>query len=86
MSFFIVYGGEVLKQDPHVTESKDAFVQRLNFLIAALDAGFTLQRAQTLSQAYKNKIQSYMRYPKGCEEDVEKVLTSMTAVVIAPKA
>lgn len=76
MSFFIVYDSRIIKIEKEVRESDQHFVSRAEFMILAIDSGVGETQAETLGFAYRNKLQSYVSYPKETEELLSKVLQS----------
>ena len=75
--YFILHGKELIKLYQHVTESKQAFIQRVNFLIEALSQGHSVPKAKTLSYAYQNKLQYSMLYPADFENILDKILCAL---------
>jgi hypothetical protein len=70
-------GKDLVKLDQHVTESRPTFIQRVEFLIRALDQGHSVEYSQTLSYAYQNKLQSLTRYLLPIEEEIQKIVDIM---------
>lgn len=84
MTFFVMYSKELIRLERHVTESRPLFIQRVEFLIYALDEGHSVEYAQTLSHAYQNKLQSPTRYPLPIEEAIQKIVSIMTEASLPP--
>jgi len=73
MSFFIVYKSKISRIEKEVCESEQHFLSRVEFMILALDFGLQECQAETLGYAYRNKLQSYIAYPKETEELINKI-------------
>jgi hypothetical protein len=75
--FFIVYGKDVVKVERQITESFPIFIQRVEFLIYALDQGHSINAAQTLSYAYQNKVLYNAKYPADFDDKCTKIIEVM---------
>ena len=73
MAFFIVFEKDVIKLNKMVTESMPVFIQRVEFLIRALDKGKTLEASIPLSYAYQNKMMYGVKYPDPVEDDILRI-------------
>lgn len=76
-SYFILVHTSLVKLDQHVTESHNAFIKRVEFLVYALSLGHSMAISQTLSYAYQNKLQHSMSYPVGVEQQLTAIITAM---------
>lgn len=73
MSFVIVHNGQFINIKKNVSERNDLFVKRAEFFIKALSKGMEQSIAETLSLAYKNKIQFNAIYSTSVENNIQSV-------------
>jgi hypothetical protein len=80
MTIYILHEQAIITIDRHVTETNDVFTRRVEFLIYALDQGIPVERAQTLSYAYRNKLQYTLAY----HPEIEAVITRVVDAIKKP--
>ena len=72
--FFIVYEGTIVKFEKQVNESMPLFIQKVEFLIHALDQGIFIEKARTLSNAYLNRLMYNVKYLEQIESELDKII------------
>lgn len=77
MEFFITHSDKIIKLTQEPSESEPAFIDRVKFMVCAMDNDMTPERANTLGHAYKNKMQSYTKYPPEVEFLLQKIEAKM---------
>ena len=72
-SFFILVEERLIKLTKEIVENEDSFIERLLFFIQALNL-FNIEKAETLSFSYMNKMLYNCIYSNKIEQDIEDVL------------
>ncbi len=73
MNFLIIYEDSLLKLQQTVCESEDHFFLRVEFFIHALNKGYNMDIAETLSYAYQNKLKYNVSYIPEVEESIIEI-------------
>jgi len=71
MDCYIIYNNILIEISRNINEDDSTFIKRISFFIKSLEKGYTINKAETYSYIYLNKLLYNTKYNNEIEENIK---------------